>query len=490
MKLFLSTLVSLSVLFSTNLQAEVNQHFNKIKEEPQRLYSFLKAMPKGGELHYHLAGGAYPEAMMSIAANKRYCLDSKKMAVSPKQSPCQTIDESQLKTKPGLKNRILAAWSMQGFKRTLESGHDHFFNTFGKFMPVVSNHNARLLVDILKRAANQHVLYMEIMILPDDAQSARFGKDISKVPSLAEKRRILLADKQFIANAYRTAQQSDKILMKARQLLGCDKQANQAACQITVKFQYYVLREQPLDAVFAQSLNGFLANQLSHNLVGVNLVQAEDGPISLRDYQDQMRIFHFMHLLYPQVHIALHAGELAAGQVAPEHLRFHIREALNTGKAERIGHGAAILHEDDWRQTMDMMATHHRAVEINLSSNQAILGVGGQQHPLKTYLEHKVPVVLSTDDEGILRTNLTEQYLLAVSQQGLDYQTLKQINRNALTYSFMPGKSLWQDPAHAVPVKACREMGSYACQQFIQRNPKAQLQWRLEQQLIAFEKRY
>jgi adenosine deaminase len=43
-------------------------------------------------------------------------------------------------------------------------------------------------------------------------------------------------------------------------------------------------------------------------------------------------------------------------------------------------------------------------------------------------------VVLSTDDAGVSRINMTNEYFRAVHDQGLDYPTLKAIARNALTH--------------------------------------------------------
>jgi adenosine deaminase len=48
-----------------------------------------------------------------------------------------------------------------------------------------------------------------------------------------------------------------------------------------------------------------------------------------------------------------------------------------------------------------------------------------------------VPVVISTDDAGVSRINMTNEYFRAVDDQGLGYRTLKAIARNALTYSFL-----------------------------------------------------
>ena len=53
------------------------------------------------------------------------------------------------------------------------------------------------------------------------------------------------------------------------------------------------------------------------------------------------------------------------------------------------------------------------------------------------FLAHDVPVVLSSDDAGISRIDLTNEYLRAARDYGLDYRVLKAIARNALIYSFL-----------------------------------------------------
>ena len=90
---------------------------------------------------------------------------------------------------------------------------------------------------------------------------------------------------------------------------------------------------------------------------------------------------------------------------------------------------------------MDGLLAERRArpvvVEINLSSNDIILGVRGKDHPLPTYLAAGVPVVLSTDHAGVSRINLTNEYFRAARDYGLSYRTLKAIARNALIHSFL-----------------------------------------------------
>ena len=115
-----------------------------------------------------------------------------------------------------------------------------------------------------------------------------------------------------------------------------------------------------------------------------------------------------------------------------------------------------------------------------------ILGVQGSAHPLREYLTAGVPAVLASDDEGVSRIDLSTEYLRAAREQGLGYRQLKQLSRNALEYSFLPGTSLWHDAAAAHPAPACRRdtLGTAApsagCAALLAASPRAQRQWALE----------
>ena len=197
--------------------------------------------------------------------------------------------------------------------------------------------------------------------------------------------------------------------------------------------------------------------------------------------------------LYPDVPVSLHAGELTHGLVPPEGLRFHIRDAVQIAGARRIGHGVDVLMEWDPDALLRAMAARRVMVEINLTSNDVILGVAGGRHPLRTYLAYGVPVALSTDDEGVSRSEMTLEYRKAVEEQGVDYRTLKAMARNSLEYAFVEGEALWTDFAALVATDACSPgAGGYegaACAAFTRQNTKARLQVSLERAFQDFERR-
>ena len=487
--LWLLVQLPFSALADTN---DTNTYLEHIKHDPNALYAFFKAMPKGGELHYHLLGGAYPEVMLKAASRGQYCLDRDTWQIKKITSPCDGVPSKEILNDANFYEQVLRAWSMKAFNfYGSETGHDHFFATFFKFYLLAEDHYPELLIDTMQRAANQREYYLEIMVMPSVPSVNKLPNDKPlTVSRFTERRKQLLASPVFQSAVTETSNKINADLIAARKMLGCGQNPARKACQLTIKFQYYALRTQSLANVFEQALLGFMVAEKNPNVVAVNLVQPEDALIALRDYKKQMQIFQFLHTIYPKVGIALHAGELNPQSVMPKDTRFHIRDAIYTGHASRIGHGVDIAHEQNPEAIMRYMKQQGIAVEINLVSNATILKVKGKQHPLNYYLKNQVPVVLSTDDEGILRTDLTSQYVLAVLEHGLDYLTIKQINRNALTYSFLSGNSLWKESPSMSRVAQCVDLNSRACHQFVKTNEKARVQRQLEMALSQFEARY
>jgi adenosine deaminase len=160
--------------------------------------------------------------------------------------------------------------------------------------------------------------------------------------------------------------------------------------------------------------------------------------VALADYTRHMRAVAFAAREAPTAGIALHAGELTLGLVPPRHLRFHIREAVEIAGAQRIGHGVDVMFEDEPYALLDTLRERNVLVEVNLTSNEVILGVAGDDHPLPAYMAAGVPVTLSTDDEGVSRIDLTHEYQRAVQTYELDYADVKAFSMNGIDHAFLP----------------------------------------------------
>jgi len=402
------------------------------------------------------------------------------------------VPAAQVVRNPALYAALIDSLSMRDFVPGTQSGHDHFFATFDKFGAAGARRGADMLAEATERAGEENVTYLELMTSPGMGAARKIGAAVGWDDDLAAMRtKMLAAGLGEIVPAVR--RDFDGVERSVRQRLGCGAAAARPGCGVTVRYLAQVIRTFPPEQVFAQFLLAFALIEADPRIVGLNLVAPEDDPVALRDYGKQMQMLGFLGKAAPGSRISLHAGELTLGLVPPEQLRFHIRGAVETAGAQRIGHGVDILYEDDPQGLLAEMAERHVLVEINLTSNAQILGVSGKRHPFMTYRRFGVPVALSTDDEGVSRSDLTHEYQRAALTYRLTYPELKTLARNSLEYAFLPGDSLWRSLAPFAPRDACADATpghtepAAPCGDLLARSEKARAQWRLESDFAAFE---
>ena len=302
-----------------------------------------------------------------------------------------------------LYGQMLDALSMRQFRPVIESGHDHFFNTFGKFSAVSRAHVPEMLTEDVWRLASENVDYLETIFAPDFGKARDLMKLVTAGQSMSDARTAIMQSGQVppIITASRAV--IDGAEARMRSDLHCGTPNAQPGCDSTVRYLYELHRGVPLPQLFVEMIVGYELASADPRVVGLNPVMPEDSYISMHDFDEQMRMFAFFHQLYPKVHLTTHAGELTPGLVQPEGLRNHIRDSVMIAGAQRIGHGVDIGFEDDAAGLLSIMATRHVAVEVCLTSNDVILGVSGKAHPLRLYLAAGVPVALATDDPGVSR---------------------------------------------------------------------------------------
>lgn len=421
-------------------EAATVRHFESIKDSPPELTAFLRAMPKGADLHSHLSGTVYAESYIAWAAAQGHCVTLAAMSLSP--SPCQEpaeVPASNALRDGVLYRRLIDAMSMRNWERSGLSGHDQFFDAFAKFGPMsdADTMGGRMLAEAVSRAADGHVSYIEIMITPDGRTSRQIGDKVGWNGSPADTYAKL--QENGIAGGVRDGvATAKKIVADKDSLLKCGTPGAARGCGVTTRFIAQVGRLGALGPVFAQMVTGLaLANDPSSGFVGVNMVQGEDGHASMANFDVHVKMLEFLRPRYPNAKLTLHAGELTWGLVPPEGLRTHVRQSVTVAGAERIGHGVDVMHEDEPYGLLREMARRKVLVEICLSSNDLILGVKGRDHPLRTYMKHGVPVALATDDEGVARSEITREYLKAVMEQGLGYRDLKRMARASLEHAFI-----------------------------------------------------
>ena len=434
----------LVVLFAVRLagagdanEAATARKLAAIRNQPLALEAFLREMPKGGDLHNHSTGAIYAESFLRWAVDDKLCVVLATFTITAApcdaaagKPPAGTVVADQM-----LYNQAIDSMSMRNWPPGL-NGHDHFFAAFAKFGALATPRGGDILAEVTSRAAAEHVSYVELMLTPDGGVATRLGRQAGWNPDFAQLRARLLSSgwPEVLSQA---KQRLDAFEARRREVLQCGTSTADAGCLVTLRYIAQVGRATPPEEVFAQIMGAFDVAANDPRVVGVNLVQPEDAPIAVRDFSLHMSMLDYMHGVYPRVHISLHAGEVSDGLVPPDVLRFHIRESVRKGHAERIGHGTAAMLEDDPYGLMRELAAKRILVEINLTSNDMILGVKGPRHPLRTYLQYGVPVAISTDDYGVARSSHTLEWLKAVQEHNLDYLTVKRMVRNSIEYAFV-----------------------------------------------------
>ena len=393
----------------------------KAKASPEQLYSFLYALPKGGDLHNHLSGAVLSEWMWDAALAQeargyiyyakvriQNCVDygSNEFGPAPylllfknlqafryqKLDACQ---QSEYKRLQDLDAREKAAWLNSMRLDAAYEGRNEFFNAIWERIDDLLL-NPYLIADILYR------------------NMEAFGKE-----------GVVYLETQNGVGGYRKADGSalspDEAIAIFRERLA-SKEAK--ATGVEVRFQNALLRFVPGAEERLKQL--YAINDKYRDLyVGVNMVGREDD-----DKGYPLRFLPVLRELrkrYPDINLSIHAGEV-------DEPNFHIRDTLLLG-AKRIGHGVNLITDPE---TMVLMRNGPYMVEINLVSNLLLEYVQDySQHPFPEYLRTGIPVALSTDDRGMWDSNMTDEYFVAVREFNLSWSEIVQLGRNSLKYSFL-----------------------------------------------------
>jgi adenosine deaminase CECR1 len=413
----------LTLLASIGSSPAAERWFEELKATatPAQLYTFLYALPKGGDLHNHLGGAARSEWLWAAALAQQqngyiyytkvriqncagygtdefgrnpYLLLFKNLQGSDyeKLDACQ---KSEYKRLQDLNEPEQAAWLSSLRLDAPHEGRDEFFEAQWRRIDALLE-NPYLTCEILHRNmeafSKEGLVYLETQVELDGLRKPD-GSGFTPAE---------------VATIFRQELASPR----AR------------ATGVEVRFQYALLRfgpkaEQRLRDLYA------LVDQYRDLYVGVNMVGREDNA---KGYPLRfLPVLRELRKRYPDINLSIHAGEM-------DEPDFHVRDTLLLG-AKRIGHGVNLIADPE---TMVLMRNGPYMVEINLISNLLLEYVADfSQHPFPEYLRVGIPVALSTDDRGMWDSNLTDEYFVAVHEFNLSWEELVQLGRNSLKFSFL-----------------------------------------------------
>ena len=165
------------------------------------------------------------------------------------------------------------------------------------------------------------------------------------------------------------------------------------------------------------------------SIVGIGLGGDErrTGSEPFRDLYDQART--------AGLRLTNHAGETTGPEA--------IWEALDIG-SERIGHALSAIHDGKLLQELKVRST--TALELNPTSNiRTGVCPSFAAHPLRQYFDRGLLVTLNSDDPAFFGSDLTNEFLLAHTEQGFTREELGRLAANSIRASFLPEaeKAAW-----------------------------------------------
>jgi adenosine deaminase len=126
-----------------------------------------------------------------------------------------------------------------------------------------------------------------------------------------------------------------------------------------------------------------------------------------------------------------HAGEGAGAE--------SVRDAVHVCGASRIGHATRLIEDASLTQYVN---DRRIALEICLTSNlQTHAAESYERHPLRTYFDRGMNVVLNTDNRLMSGVTLTDEYLAAARHLDFTFDELCEVAINGFASAFIP----WQD---------------------------------------------
>lgn len=343
-------------------------------------------------------------------------------------------------------NKFEEAGAILHVKQNARENAGQFFASFNLlthleyFIPI-----EEWIIPYLESARNQNIQYNELMsdILPIGPLPKDFEKKFTKdnLINNLEEACVLLeswAD-DYVKKLEAKLNAIDKAI---REHFKTDIPIYDVRSFCVLKFMKEILRFRPLPIFFANTYTAF--RYIKHDkrrMCGINVAGPEHYALSRKCFDDQLKILKFLSDKFDEKNISMHAGELEKHLCNMTMSRNIIRKTIEVAK--RIGHGVSIGWENNQSELLKEMRRKGVTVEICLTSNHHILGTTAENHPMKQYLNARVPCSICTDDAAVNCSNLLSELEKAAIKMDLTYNDIKKSIMDSLNFSFLSGDGIY-----------------------------------------------
>lgn len=444
--LFIRKSVFFSLIICSGCQPQdadnkASQYYESIKSRGKPfLTDYFKDFPKGGDLHCHLGGAIAAFEWLKAAERHHlyYSLENNSITDHPLPGHFSMHD---LKLEFGWE-AFYEKLSLRGDPQ-FPQGHDNFFDSFNLINQIIKYAPLEeLFPSFLLEARANRVQYVELMVgshLYPKIFHRQFDLDNPEQAALVLKPAI----DQFIQNVSTFLDRCDH---NGREALGSTVSIYSDQSPVCVRFIIEVTRTtEDLERFYFRILAACKLIQIDPRIRGINIVGAEDSPLSIENFEKQIKIANALTRHY-SIPMALHAGELTVKCGSGSHIMTdRLSKSLKGLQTlRRLGHANTLCWDQD-RGLPEKIRKRDITIEVCPSSSLNILHLAGANHPVHLFLARNIPIVIGTDDPGINNSWLTNEYvLLALWAPYLSHKDFKNIAIRSLEAAFLDGEGIYE----------------------------------------------
>jgi adenosine deaminase len=156
-------------------------------------------------------------------------------------------------------------------------------------------------------------------------------------------------------------------------------------------------------------------------VVGIGLDYMENDPRPFAPMYDYARS--------EGLHLTAHAGEV--GPAA------HVRDSLELLGCERIDHGYHVIDDAELVASCRQAGTFFTCCPTTTLYTTQWRDPAASDHAIRQMLEAGLALTISTDDPGLMKTTLIEEYLLVAQRMGASFAQLKALSLNGIRAAWL-----------------------------------------------------
>lgn len=176
----------------------------------------------------------------------------------------------------------------------------------------------------------------------------------------------------------------------------------------------------------------YLAQALPGRVVGVDFVGAEHHAHFMEHHVVQYAMTRFLKDKYEFNNIAMHVGETNKFDKA-SYVATAISKVIDIVNPPRLGHVACLVDDPN---ALRILKTGKTAVVICLSSNDWMLDITPDMHPLTLLKNSNARILIGSDDAAVNNCSLSQEYAKVFKMADKTYSWLKQVVIKGLLSTF------------------------------------------------------